>query len=357
MTTSVHPSGAFFAAANTADGFYSRFPALFDPACGRWQKIYIIKGGPGTGKSSFMKRAAEHAEKKGYAVERYYCSADPRSLDGIRIPACGTAMLDGTAPHTVDAVYPGAVEEIINMGMFFDVRALRDHAEEIRRLCTAHAGHHAAARRYLRAAGAMREQTLSLLSDAYLADKAAGAAARIVQKLPQEREPVYDMQFATAISGRGIVHLPTAEQNGRCIYVTDSGRASLFFAALTEAAERRGISYVRLASPLRPAETEGVYFPGTDTVYMTDRYGQHTNPSEAVPRPLNTARFYDRERLSDIRSRLRFAQACEKTLLDGACTALAAAGKIHDALESLYVAAMDFDALNTFTARFLRGFC
>ena len=357
MTASDYPSGAFFAAANTADGFYSRFPMLFDPACGRWQKIYIIKGGPGTGKSSFMRRAAEYAEEKGYAVERYYCSADPRSLDGIRIPRSGIAMLDGTAPHTVDPSYPGAVEEIINMGMFFDVRALREHTEEIRQLCAEHTGHHAAARRYLRAAGAMREQTRSLLSDAYLADKAAGAAARIVQKMPQEREPVYDMQFVTAISARGIVHLPTAEGMGAVTWVTDSGGASLFFDALTEAAVRRGVSFVRFASPLRPAETEGVYFPGTDTVYMTDRYGQVKTATETAPRPLNTARFYDREVLSELRSRVRFAQACERELLCGACEALAAAGRVHDALESFYIAAMDFEALGAFTARFLRGFC
>ena len=53
MTATAHSSPAYFAAANASDGFYSRFPALFDPACGKWQKIYIIKGGPGTGKSSF----------------------------------------------------------------------------------------------------------------------------------------------------------------------------------------------------------------------------------------------------------------------------------------------------------------
>ena len=352
MTAVAHPSPAYFAAANSSDGFYSRFPALFDPACGRWQKIYIIKGGPGTGKSSFLKHAAEHAEAKGYTVERYYCSADPNSLDGIRIPACGIAMLDGTAPHTVDAVYPGAVEEIINMGMFFDVRVLREKTEQIRALCEEHRAHHAAARRYLRAAGAVREQLLSLLSDAFLSEKAAGAASRIVKTVPQEREPVSDMQFVTAISTRGIVHLPTAESCGTCIPVTDGGRAALFFDALVRAAEVGGVSFVRYASPLRPTETEGVYFPRIDTVYMTDRYGIVSSS-----RAMNTVRFYDREKLSAVRSRMRFARACEETLLDGACEALRAAGQVHDALESHYIAAMDFDVMNTFITRFLHGFC
>jgi len=355
--TSVHPSPAYFAAANSCDGFYSRFPALFDPHAGRWQKIYIIKGGPGTGKSSFMKRAAEHAEQKGYLVERYYCSADPHSLDGIRIPARGIAMLDGTAPHTVDSAYPGAVEEIINMGMFFDARALRNQSEEIRALCTEHAGFHAKAKRYLHAAGAVRENLQSLLSDAFLTEKAAGAAARIVKKIPQERDPVYDMQFVTAISVRGIVHLPTAEMQGTWISVTDGGRAAHFFSALIEAAEMRGVSYVRYASPLRPTETEGVYFPGIDTVYMTDRYGHPADETHASPPVLNTTRFYDKKRLSRVRSRIRFACTCEKMLLEGACDALRSAGQVHDALEAHYIAAMDFDAMNSFITRFLRTFC
>ena len=113
-----------------------------------------------------------------------------------------------------------------------------------------------------------------------------------------------------------------------------------------------GVSFVRYASPLRPAETEGIYFPGIDTVYMTDRYGI---PSSS--RVLNIARFYDKERLSSTRSRVRFARTCEQTLLDGACEALRAAGQVHDVLESHYIAAMDFDAMNTFITRFLRGFC
>ena len=352
-----HPiPNSYFAAANTADGFDSRFSDLFDPRSGEWQKIYIIKGGPGTGKSAFMKRAAEYAEKRGLTVERYYCSSDTRSLDGIRIPSRGIAMLDGTAPHTVDAVYPGAVEEIVNMGMFFDVCALREHADAIRALHTENAEHHLRAKRFLRAAGAMRETERGLLAGAWLPEKAAAAASRLVQRIPQVREPVCDMQFVTAISVQGVVHLPTAERAGQCVRVTDGGRAALFFDALTEAADRRGVSYTRYASPLNPEETEGIWFPDIGTAYFSDRYGGDEQDGDAPARPLNTARFFDAAALSARRSRLRFAHKCEQTLMEGACEALASAGAVHDALEAHYIAAMDFDALNAFTARFLRGF-
>ena len=52
----------YFLAANSCEGFYSVFDKAYLPD-GEW-RAYIIKGGPGTGKSSFMKRFASYAEKK-----------------------------------------------------------------------------------------------------------------------------------------------------------------------------------------------------------------------------------------------------------------------------------------------------
>ena len=40
----------FFAAANTEEGFYSIFESVFPPSA--LDKIFIIKGGPGTGKTT-----------------------------------------------------------------------------------------------------------------------------------------------------------------------------------------------------------------------------------------------------------------------------------------------------------------
>ena len=346
---------AYFAAANTAAGFYSQFPKLFDPACGKWQRIYIIKGGPGTGKSSFMRRAAKAAEEKGLAVEYFHCSADPGSLDGIRIPSRGIAMLDGTAPHTVDASYPGSVEQIVDLGMFFDTDALREKRDVLRRLFDEHASHHITASRYLRAAGAMRENETALLSSAFLRKKALDAARRLVRHLPAEREPIVLERFVTAICARGTVHLPTAEQCGTCVYVTDGGRAALFFDAMLDAVNERGLSYTRYASPLRPTETEGIYLPACDTVWFTDRYGRAADNADT--RPLNTARFLDPSVTAARRTAIRFAAKCGEALLDGAASSLSEASRVHDMLESHYTAAMDFDAMNRYIAHFLCGFC
>ncbi|MBO5185180.1 MAG: hypothetical protein J6D79_05545, partial [Clostridia bacterium] len=66
-----------FLAANSPSGFVSFFDELYNPY--RNCRAYIIKGGPGTGKSSFMKKIAAAAEEKGHEVTRVFCSSDPQS--------------------------------------------------------------------------------------------------------------------------------------------------------------------------------------------------------------------------------------------------------------------------------------
>ena len=88
-----------FLGANTAGGFVSRFDQLHTDR--RVKKLVILKGGPGCGKSTFMKKLRATAAELGADTECYPCSSDPASLDGILIPAAGLAIVDGTAPHAV----------------------------------------------------------------------------------------------------------------------------------------------------------------------------------------------------------------------------------------------------------------
>ena len=94
----------FFAAANSGRGFVSFYGKIFGRE--NIKRRYLIKGGPGTGKSTFMKKVAEAAEDCGMSVERYRCSSDPNSLDGVIINK-NVAVIDSTAPHAEEWVSPG----------------------------------------------------------------------------------------------------------------------------------------------------------------------------------------------------------------------------------------------------------
>lgn len=62
-------------------------------------KRYFIKGRPGSGKSSMLKKVAAAAKERGFDVEIYHCGFDPHSLDMVLLPELKTAIFDSTAPH------------------------------------------------------------------------------------------------------------------------------------------------------------------------------------------------------------------------------------------------------------------
>ena len=88
---------SYFLGANTYNGFYSLYPDF--TSSGTIDRLYILKGGAGCGKSSFMKSIAKAAENNGINTEKILCSGDPQSLDGLFIPTLKLAYVDGTAPH------------------------------------------------------------------------------------------------------------------------------------------------------------------------------------------------------------------------------------------------------------------
>ncbi len=91
----------FFLGANSAEGFYGLYEQLLDA---KLYDLIILKGGPGCGKSTFMRRTAAAMEERGLESVYIHCSGDPDSLDGVIFPAIGTAIVDGTAPHGMDTL-------------------------------------------------------------------------------------------------------------------------------------------------------------------------------------------------------------------------------------------------------------
>ena len=77
----------FFLGANSAEGFYGLYDQLLDA---RLYDLIILKGTPGCGKSTFMRRAAAALEERGLETVYIHCSGDPDSLDGVIAPAIRT---------------------------------------------------------------------------------------------------------------------------------------------------------------------------------------------------------------------------------------------------------------------------
>lgn len=117
-----------FPGGNTSEGFFSYYRYLLEKGT---RRTFVIKGGPGVGKSVLMKKIGLRMVELGYDVEFHHCSSDNHSLDGIAILDAGIVMVDGTTPHIIDPKYPGGLDEIINMGEFWDQEAMRLNTEKI----------------------------------------------------------------------------------------------------------------------------------------------------------------------------------------------------------------------------------
>ena len=108
----------YFLGGNTPSGFYSLYHQLSDPE--QFQTLYIIKSGPGSGKSSLMRRVGRHAQAAGLETVEVLCSGDPDSLDALILPRLGAAIVDGTSPHVIEPQCTGVVDRYIDLSGFYD---------------------------------------------------------------------------------------------------------------------------------------------------------------------------------------------------------------------------------------------
>ncbi|RHW40199.1 nucleotide kinase [Lysinibacillus yapensis] len=63
------------------------------------EKRLFIKGYPGTGKSSMMKKLAEVALERGFDVQTIWCGLDSKSVDMVILPELKWCIFDSTEPH------------------------------------------------------------------------------------------------------------------------------------------------------------------------------------------------------------------------------------------------------------------
>jgi len=116
-----------FASSYTSQGFYTFIPELVNSL----SKVYILKGAPGSGKSTFIRLLGEVMSQQGYDVEFWVSAVDPVTPDGVYIPQLDAAVINGSLPQPIDPKYPGVREKIINLGEYWDQSIVEQQYREI----------------------------------------------------------------------------------------------------------------------------------------------------------------------------------------------------------------------------------
>ncbi len=344
--------GDFFAGANSGEGFICYYGDLLGE---KIKRCYILKGGPGTGKSSFLKSAAKHATERGHAVELYSCSSDPDSLDLITVDG-EIALLDGTAPHVWEPQIAGARDEIINLGAFWDADALTERYDEIAMLCKKKSECYRLAYRYLDAAKRVSDINLSLVMPYFKTEKAERAAERIFSAVATGGGFERTVGAVSSIGMQGRVRYDTYERLASKLYIIDDcyDTGFLFLRLLLVLAERSNTPLRISYDPLSPERPDALFFRGDRKTFVINSDGEEVDFDTRI----NMRRFVDVPALGKEKHEYRANKRLESALMSSALEALAKAGENHFALERIYVGCMDFDAkeeyCNTLLARIFK---
>ena len=351
MTASPHIQ--YFLGANSPAGFYSLYPELIAPEAAR--AIYILKGGPGCGKSTLMRRVAQRMEEAGLETEYILCSGDPASLDALLLPQLGVALVDGTAPHVVEPKYPGVVERYVNMGQCYDSQGLAPLRGEIIDCMAGYKGCYQRAYRCLGAAAEVFEDQRSTLLTDGLSEKLAKRARGILDRELRKKKGLSGGQvkqrFLGAVTHTGPLCLfETAQaQCGRIYELADScGLAHELLIHLLAGITAQGWDVTACPDPMAPQRLAHLLVPQLDLAFLTSTADL---PFPGTPyRRIRLDAAADKELLRHNRPRLRFAKKVSSALMEEAISSLAQAKAMHDDLEALYNPHVDFDLVAAMAA-------
>lgn len=325
----------YFAGGNTAQGFFSCFDSIM-PVNER-RRMFYLKGGPGVGKSTFMRRIGQAAEAAGHRTEYFHCSSDPDSLDGVALPELGAALMDGTAPHVYDPVIPGARDTLISLGDFLDEDGLRPALQTLRELQTDISGRFGRCYHYLTAAAAVRSASAQGEENPA---KAKALADEWTALMPLRGGMGGCRQlFGSAYTPKGQVSLweQMAVEKRLVVECPPGCDATGLMTRLAQAAAFRGLDSVALLHPLEPAKLEAVLIPEHGLLYMAAPQGREP---DALPA----------DRLFDLKPGKEHEQGFDRNaqelLIQRALEQLAIAKGLHDELEKPYVKHMDFERWN-----------
>lgn len=340
---------------NTPEGFFSYYQYILGQR--EADKIICIKGGPGVGKSTFMKKIGSKLLNDGYDIDFMHCSSDTNSIDGIVLRNKKIALVDGTSPHIVDPINPGAVDSIIHLGDFWNEEGIRRNRDELINCNERIKSFFAKTYNYLAAAGKMYENLYSIYKTAIKNEEIYKISARIIgtelaHKEVSPEQGDIKKYFASAITPDGFVnYLDSLISGYKRIYLIKapvgvSGERMLDL--FMESAVYRGLRVEGYYCPIKPAvKLEHLLIPDLSIAFVTSNE-YHTINENAISGDVITIDLHDiineeviqfqKEILEDSRIKM-------DDLLNKAIYCLKQAKNQHDILEGYYIPNMDFSKI------------
>ncbi len=345
-----------FPGGNTSRGFYSFYRYILGQDEAR--RIICIKGGPGTGKSSLMKKVAKYFNDKGYDIEYHHCSSDNNSLDGIVIKELNVAILDGTAPHVVDPINPGAVDEVLNMGDFWDEEGFKKYRHEIIRINKKVGKTFKRAYRFLGAAKLVYDDWYTYNNEALNINKLNLLKESLKESLfttPPSNMGFDRHLFATAFTPNGIItYIENLSSDYKNIYVLKgapgTGKTNVL-QFLSDEALRRGHYVEIFHTPLIPEKIEHILIPNLNIAILTSNEINNLDLQGTV---IDMNDYLNPNTLEKNKVEIEYDATEFYTLLYKGLATIKEAKGLHDKLETFFIPNMNFDKLDALFEKIIK---
>ena len=347
----------YFPGNNTPEGFFSYYRYILTQR--EANKIICIKGGPGTGKSTFMKAVGSRLEKKGLNIDYLHCSADAESLDGIVLKDEKIALVDGTSPHVIDPITPGAVDSIINFGDFWKADGFCDKKEELITESEECSHWYAVAYNYLSAAKCIYQSLEKINNDCMEISEIYKIASDIIEREYREYDISYKSGrvkkfFATGITPDGTVsYVKTLLHNLEKVYlinVPEGYSNSSFMSILMEGAVYRGFDVECFYCPMEPqSKVEHIIVPELSLAFVTTNKWHDLEAWELTSPDIIMIDICDYRNAVYVEKNRSTAQRLSKIysfLIGEGIKALKNAKEKHDIIENQYVSNMNFKKID-----------
>ena len=337
----------YFGGGNTARGFHNLFESNFQGL----RRLFILKGGPGTGKSSLMKEIGSEWSEQGLDIEYIHCSSDRDSIDAVIIPALKAGIVDGTAPHVYEPKAPGAVEEYVNLGKAWHSRQLAAQREPIERLNQQVTDAYQTAYRHFADALGIHDQWETIYFGQMDFEKANEWTKELLHDLfadkKQSGEAEVKHRFLGAATPTGAVDFVPNLTEGLAKRYFLKGRAgtgkSTILKKVAEAAEQRGYDTEVYHCGFDPYSLDMVIVRDLDFAIFDSTAPHEYHPERTGDEILDTYSVFVKPG-TDERFAAEIAQlgAQYKAKMQQGISSLAEAKQYRDQLEEIYIAAMDF---------------
>lgn len=325
-------SRQYFMGMSTGKGYDTEFYIEHESFYG-----YYIKGGPGTGKSTLIKKLSDAFPDENKSF--YYCSSDPKSFDAVVFEDKKFFIADATAPHEGNVKLPFVTGEIIDLASSLEQDKLTDAKDKIIYLNEQNQACHSLVKKYLSEICVLQKRLISVGKEKIKKTE----LEKFVKELTNSNLKETDCKNPTVSYKQRISNTPHGKacktENARLIIFKDELLyASLYIVAeFIKFAVSMGYSVeITKSATIESCKNSLVFIPELNLMLCAE---QNLFENDAEVTDLKD--LYCDDFSEELKAFVSFTQNSISQAEENIKNTLSKALQIHDELEKFYIDAID----------------